>query len=110
MVSDGPSMIIGQPAGGISLVISQPWLEAAEPTRPHPTEAEIAHYLQDRGFTPLFGALFGWMQDDGSRIILDAKPDNFILTPAGILPIDLLITEVTPAPRASPDTIRTRSK
>ena len=98
MVSNGPSMIIGQLSGGISLVISQRWLEAVNPSRPHPTEAEIADFLKPQGFTPLFSALFGWMLEDGSLVILDAKPDNFILTPAGILPIDLLITEIPPVP------------
>ena len=97
MVSDGPSMIIGQPAGGISLVISQPWLDAADPASPHPTEEQIAPYLEARGFTPIFNALYGWRQEDGTHIILDAKPDNFILTPYGILPIDLLITAIMPA-------------
>jgi hypothetical protein len=29
--------------------------------------------------------------------MLDAKPDNFILTAVGILPIDLLITELEKA-------------
>lgn len=94
MLSDGPSMIIGQASGGISLVISQPWLEAADPARPHPGEKEIAVYLQERGFSPLFDALFGWMRDDDTCVILDAKPDNFILTACGILPIDLLLAEI----------------
>ncbi len=97
MLSDGPSLVIGQPAGGISLVISQPWLEAADPARPHPTETEIAAFLQKMGFTRIFDALFGWRQVDGTLVILDAKPDNFVLTPAGLLPIDLLITEVASA-------------
>lgn len=94
MVSDEPSMIIGQPAGGISFVISQPWLDAANPARPHPSEQQIAGFLDTMGFTPIFNALFGWLQEDGTHVILDAKPDNFILTLHGILPIDLLITEV----------------
>lgn len=94
MVSEGPSMIIGQASGGISFVISQRWLEAANPARPHPDEAQIAAYLQERGFSPLFDALYGWMRDDDTCVILDAKPDNFIRTPAGILPIDLLLAEI----------------
>jgi hypothetical protein len=95
MVSDGPSMIIGQPAGGLSLVTSQGWLDAADSARPHPTEAQIAEFMKSMGFVPLLGALFGWQQNSGPVIILDAKPDNFILTEAGILPIDLVITETS---------------
>ena len=96
MLSDGPSMIIGQAPGGISLVISQPWLDAANPSQPHPKETQIAEFMHTMGFFPLFGSLFGWMREDDSCVILDAKPDNFIFTAAGILPIDLLITEITP--------------
>lgn len=97
MLSEGPSMIIGQPSGGISFVISQPWIEAADPAQPHPDGRQIADYLRERGFTPLFAALFGWMHEDDSYIILDAKPDNFVLTHRGILPIDLLITSIPAA-------------
>jgi hypothetical protein len=94
MVSDGPSMIIGQLSGGVSLVISQPWIEAADPDRPHPTEPQIAGFMGSMGFAPLLASLYGWLHTGDSLIILDAKPDNFVLTHAGILPIDLLIAEV----------------
>lgn len=97
MLSEGPSMIIGQPSGGISLVISQPWIEAADPSAPHPSEPEIAGFMRTMGFTPLIASLFGWIHQDAGYVILDAKPDNFILTHSGILPIDLLITEITPS-------------
>ena len=30
MRSEGPSLVLGQPPGGLSLVISQPWLDARE--------------------------------------------------------------------------------
>ncbi len=96
MVSDGPSMIIGQPSGGISLVVSQRWVEAANSARPHPDENQITTIMQAMGFTRLFSALFGWWHEENSLVILDAKPDNFILTPSGILPIDLLIAEAPP--------------
>jgi hypothetical protein len=94
MISDGPSMIIGQPSGGVSLVISQPWLDAADPDRPHPTESQIAEFMGRMGFSPLLASLYGWHHAEDTLIILDAKPDNFVLTHSGILPIDLLITEI----------------
>jgi hypothetical protein len=93
MISSGPSMLIGQPPGGLSIVISQPWLDAADDRKPHPTDEQIASHLAERGFEPLFGTLFGWMNPDYGYVVLDAKADNFILTPRGVLPIDLLITE-----------------
>lgn len=91
MISEGLSMIIGQPPGGISFVISQPWVDAIHPHQPHPSETEIAAFLRSLGFTPLFGALFGWIHDEAGVVMLDAKPDNFIRTVAGILPIDVLL-------------------
>jgi hypothetical protein len=93
IISDGPSMIIGQPAGGLSLVISQPFLQPANPSSPHPTEEALTPYLQGYGFQRLLNSFFGWINEDQQLVVLDAKPDNFILTPEGILPIDLLITE-----------------
>ena len=74
MLSEGPSMIIGQPSGGISLVISQPWIEAADPSAPHPSEPEIAGFMRTMGFTPLIASLFGWIHQDAGYVILDAKP------------------------------------
>lgn len=94
MLSRGPSMIIGQPAGGISLVSSQPWLRADDEDAPHPSELEIVEFLRHQGFDPMIGSLFGWRHLDEGIIILDAKPDNFIKTNSGILPIDLLIAQV----------------
>lgn len=93
MIDSGPSMIIGQPSGGLSLVISQRYLDAADDLAPHPTEFEIADFLQDRGFAPIHSSFYGWRHDAESLIVLDAKPDNFIHTLDGILPIDLLLTQ-----------------
>ena len=97
MEGAGPSMIIGQPAGGLSLVISQPWLNSKDPSDPHPSESEIARLLEDRGFSRLAGSFFGWEDSGAGLIILDAKADNFISTAHGILPIDLRLTHCTPA-------------
>lgn len=93
MVSEGPSMLIGQPPGGLSLIISQPWLDAADNLQPHPSDEQIATHLKERGFEPLFGTLFGWLNSDYGYVVLDAKADNFVVTTRGVFPIDLLITE-----------------
>ena len=89
IVSTGPSLIIGRPAGGISLVISQSWLEALDPQSPHPTVAEIAALMGDLGFKPIPNAFYGWQSADENFVVLDAKPDNFIVAATDILPIDL---------------------
>jgi|GEM_PF-699569 len=96
MFSSGPSMILGMPADGLSLVISQPWLDAVNRYDPHPGEVEISMLLKERGFEPLFRSLYGWRHLDEGIIVLDAKPDNFIKTNVGILPIDLLLTQIFP--------------
>jgi len=96
MLSSGPSMILGMPPDGLSLVISQPWLDALDRHDPHPGEFEISTLLKDRGFESLFRSLYGWRHLDEGIIVLDAKPDNFIKTNAGILPIDLLLTRIFP--------------
>jgi len=99
MVSSGSGhfVLVGQPAGGLSLVISQPWLDAIDPEEPHPDDKQIASHLADRGFESLSGSFFGWRNEDYGYVILDAKSDNFISTPKGIMPIDLLITEYAAA-------------
>jgi hypothetical protein len=94
MVVPGPAMIVGAPPEGLSLVISQPWLDAMDATQPHPTDAQVADYLKSRGFSPLAGSFFGWQVEDSGIIVLDAKCDNFITTADGILPIDLQITKL----------------
>ena len=93
MIHSGPSMILGQAPGGFSFVISQPWLEAADNQHQFPSEEEIHGLLSHIGFQPLLRSLYGWQNTDQTLVILDAKPDNFIATADGILPIDLLITE-----------------
>ena len=99
MRSEGPSLILGQPPGGISLVISQPWLDASDVSQPHPTESSIAEYLEARGFVHMPDAFYGWRRAADGVVILDARSDNFILTEAGLLPIDLHL--FAPAPEAA---------
>lgn len=96
MIDSGPSMIIGRSSGGLSLVVSQPWLDAANPGEPHPTDEQILEYLTARGFEPLFGSFFGWRAKELGLVVLDAKNDNFIATELGIFPIDLQIAKIDP--------------
>ncbi len=85
------SKLVGAVDGGCSLVISQPWLVAANPEEPHPSDDEIDALMRERGFAPLPNSFFGWFRESDNILICDAKPDNFIMSPGGILPIDLLI-------------------
>jgi hypothetical protein len=60
MIDSGRSMIVGRTSGGLSLVVSQPWLDAADPGAPHPTSRQVSEFLIARGFEPLFNSFFGW--------------------------------------------------
>ena len=88
-ISDEPSMIIGQPPGEPSLVISQEWFE--KDTAPSLTE--IADYMRSEGFVHDPKAYFGWCRTADGVIIVDAKPDNFIKTIFGLVPIDLQMAQ-----------------
>ena len=92
MLDAGGIAIIGQKQGGLSMVISQPWLDAADERSPHPTEEQVDEMMKTKGFLSISGSFYGWESAEFGIVILDAKPDNFILTSEGILPIDLIIT------------------
>lgn len=55
------------------------------------SEEEIRTLMRGLGFTDISASFYGWRRDDGT-VVLDAKPDNFIKSAAGIIPIDLQIT------------------
>ena len=105
-VSSRSSMIIGEPAGLPSFVISQPFIETTEENFPAPSETQIAALLSAHGFEAVPGSYFGWQRVSDGVVILDARRDNFILSAEGVIPIDLqmaVIPEIIRAktPRAS---------
>jgi hypothetical protein len=90
-VTLGQSLLIGQQGEQPSIVVSQQWIRAADPGRPHPSEAEIELFMRSLGFEPLAGAYFGWHRArDGVRVV-DARVDNFIKSADGVVPIDLVV-------------------
>ena len=95
-VSDKPSMMIGQPSGQPSAVISQEWISAASLRFPSPDEDEIAEFIRGMGFRKIRDSFTGWARHDGV-VVMDAKSDNFILTDKGIVPIDLQIGAIKPS-------------
>jgi hypothetical protein len=84
-ISDKPSMIIGQPAGQPSIVISQRWYEKDGMA----TNEAIHELMVEEGFRPVPSSYFGWYRPSDGVVIVDAKPDNFIRTSVGLIPIDL---------------------
>ena len=96
-VSDKPSMIIGQPPGEASMVISQPWY----PKEGIATNEAIRELLEGEGFREAPQSYFGWYREADGVVIVDAKPDNFILTSAGVVPIDLQMSVFSPEEMAA---------
>jgi len=100
MLSAKPSMIIGEPTGQPSFVISQPFITALHPDAPGPAESQIAAFLAAHGFESVPGSYFGWQRAADGVVVLDARRDNFILSHEGVIPIDLqmaVIPEIIPA-------------
>ena len=96
-LSSKPSMIIGEPSGQPSFVISQGFVDAADTDAPSPTMVQIEKFLTRHGFAPLPGSYFGWLRRADGVVILDARPDNFILATDGVVVIDLQMAK-TAAP------------
>jgi len=92
ILSAKPATLVGAEGGNCSLVISQRWLVAAEPENPHPSLDEIAAFMDELGFEALPDSFFGWYRAEDGVLVLDAKADNFVKTPDGILPFDLVLT------------------
>lgn len=93
--SEKPSLIIGAPSGEPSFVVSQGFITPADLRFPHPSDAQIASFMESHGFKPAPKSYFGWWRPDGV-VIVDAKPDNFILSERGVEPIDLQMAVFTP--------------
>ena len=107
-ISSKPSMIIGEPAGLPAFVVSQPFIRAENRDLATPSETQIADFFTAHGFESVSGSYFGWRRVSDGVVILDARRDNFILAPGGVVPIDLqmaVIPEIiranTPRRRAS---------
>jgi hypothetical protein len=90
-ISDKPSMVLFEPPGQPSFVISQEWFEGGKA----PTMDEIAERLVADGFFSAPHSYFGWYRLLDGVVIVDAKPDNFVKTPAGVVPIDLQMAVFT---------------
>jgi hypothetical protein len=96
-VSDKPSMLLFHPPGEPSFVVSQPFLVAADPTNASPTADRVAEFMRDEGFVEVPGSYFGWVRPADGIAVVDAKPDNFILTEEGVVPIDLQMAHLPEA-------------
>ncbi|PWU09830.1 MAG: hypothetical protein C5B50_26600 [Verrucomicrobia bacterium] len=79
-------------ANELSIVTSEPWAQPADPRRPLPSSEEIASFMSDLGFALVPGAPFEWFRTRDRVRVSDARPDNFIKSKRGVVPIDLVIS------------------
>jgi len=76
-------------------------IRPADPHRPHPTNSEIAQLMGSLGFVEVARSYYGWQRKADAITILDARPDNFILSSQGVVPIDLVVSEAAAQPTSS---------
>ncbi|MGB0992237.1 MAG: hypothetical protein ACPG32_07180 [Akkermansiaceae bacterium] len=92
-VSDKPSPILFEPPKQPSLVISQLWYERSGLA----SHEAIHDFLVLEGFRSVPSSYFGWYRAADRVVIVDAKPDNFVQTVAGLIPIDLQMAQFSEA-------------
>ncbi|HUA67444.1 MAG TPA: hypothetical protein VMA13_02755 [Candidatus Saccharimonadales bacterium] len=89
----GKSLVIGASGEYPRMVVSQPWIQAADICFPVPSSLEITNFMDSLGFVPLPGSYYGWIRKADNVQVLDARPDNFIKSNRGVTPIDLVISQ-----------------
>ena len=73
----------------LSMLISQAWVHPADPRNPLPSPAEIAEFMCGLGFEPT-SRPYEWHRKADEVLVSDARPDNFIRSKLGVVPIDLI--------------------
>jgi hypothetical protein len=86
-------LLIGATGDQPCMVISQPWHRPANKNSPHPSRMEVKEFMESLGFAEVKGSYFGWLKAERKIRVIDARPDNFIKTENGVIPIDLVISE-----------------
>jgi hypothetical protein len=86
LVNRGPSMVIGDPPNQACFVISQQWFVKSNTAT---TVDHIKKFMEEQGFSFVPYGYFAWFRAADRVAVVDAKPDNFVTTGAGIIPIDL---------------------
>lgn len=71
---------------GIRIGIRQPFVAAADPLLPNPPQQLINRWLRAAGFDYQSGA---WIRQEDKLVMLDTHEGNFVLSSAGIMPVDV---------------------
>jgi hypothetical protein len=81
------------PGQTYSAIISQPLHQAADPENPLPTLEVITSFMRSLGFEAMPGKQFEWFRPSDGVRVFDARPDNYVLTSEGAMPIDLVVMQ-----------------
>jgi hypothetical protein len=79
------------------IVTSQLFIERANEKREHPSEEEIERFMVELGFNLLDGSCHNWIRNSDEIVVTDTRVLNFIVSHAGIVPIDVIIGKSTSA-------------
>lgn len=79
-----------------SIVTSQSWVDAVDENSAHPSDQQIANMMTPLGFNQLGDSSYNWFRKSDGMMVFDAKPDNFIISHEGVVPIDLVISKDNP--------------
>jgi hypothetical protein len=77
---------------GLSVVISEPWVYPADPQCPLPFLHEIVEFMRSLGFEGT-NRSYEWRRESDGVLVSDARPDNFIRSKEGVVPIDLIASK-----------------
>jgi hypothetical protein len=78
---------------GESIVISQPFVDALDPTNPHPAHADMMSWLRAQGFDYEDGA---WVREEDHLVLEDAHIGNFVTAQDGrIVPVDVKLRKLS---------------
>lgn len=77
----------------IALLISQPWTYPKDIKNPYPTDDEVQEFMAALDFEPIQGSPHEWFRESDGYHVCDGRPDNFIKSQSGVVPIDLIVSK-----------------
>ena len=75
------------------IVISQSLVEAVDEKSPCPSEQDVENFMVSLGFSRFENSHYRWHRESDGVIVSDTKPENFVNSHKGIVPIDLIISK-----------------
>ena len=76
------------------IVISQSFIERIDEKHEHPSEQEIEGFMVELKFRLMKDSHTNWHRESDGIIVTDTREVNFIVSHAGIVPIDLIISKI----------------